>query len=485
MNTRHRTRNTFTCTRIISLTALGASASGAFSEVITVDDDGKADFASIQAAVDYASDGDEILVAPGVYTSDHPAHVVDLLGKAITLRSSDGPEVTFIDGEGARRGIACFNGEAADTLIKGFTIENGFAAWIDYDGDGHDTFNESGGGMYNFSSSPTVINCRFENNWGEYGGGIFNRESSPTLQYCIFNDNSAEYAGGAIYGKESSLSLDTCTVRGNTSTGWYSYQNGGGGIHSSSGIATLTDCLFEDNSANYYGGGLHSSHSSTATLTNCTFRNNMADWGGGTTCSGGTATLVDCTFTENSASGDSGSGGGMHGIETTLTLIDCTFMNNVADWGGGLSSWGSSTLHGCTLTGNSSNYIGGGILNAANEGILTLDNCVLQNNNSAFFGAGLGNHQSTIPVLTDTTICENTPDQIDGDWIDSGGNTVRDNCISDCFFDFNDDGVVDGYELTLILGAWGTDDPTADIIEDGIVDGNDLTIILASWGACP
>ena len=211
----------------------------------------------------------------------------------------------------------------------------------------------------------------------------------------------------------------------------------------------------------------------------------MADWGGGTTCSGGTATLVDCTFTENSASGDSGSGGGMHGIETTLTLIDCTFMNNVADWGGGLSSWGSSTLHGCTLTGNSSNYIGGGILNAANEGILTLDNCVLQNNNSAFFGAGLGNHQSTIPVLTDTTICENTPDQIDGDWIDSGGNTVRDNCISDCFFDFNDDGVVDGYELTLILGAWGTDDPTADIIEDGIVDGNDLTIILGSWGACP
>ena len=112
MNQRHRTRNTFTCTRIISLTALGASASGAFAEVITVDDDGKADFASIQAAVDYASDGDEILVAPGVYTGDHPAHVVDLLGKAITLRSSDGPEVTIIDGEGLRRGIACFNGEA-------------------------------------------------------------------------------------------------------------------------------------------------------------------------------------------------------------------------------------------------------------------------------------------------------------------------------------------------------------------------------------
>ena len=53
------------------------------AEVITVDDDGKADFASIQAAIDYASDGDEILVAPGVYTGDDQRpHVVDLLGKA-------------------------------------------------------------------------------------------------------------------------------------------------------------------------------------------------------------------------------------------------------------------------------------------------------------------------------------------------------------------------------------------------------------------
>ncbi len=34
----------------------------------TVDDDGKADFDNIQAAVDAASDGDEILVEPGTYT---------------------------------------------------------------------------------------------------------------------------------------------------------------------------------------------------------------------------------------------------------------------------------------------------------------------------------------------------------------------------------------------------------------------------------
>ena len=94
-------------------------------------------------------------------------------------------------------------------------------------------------------------------------------------------------------------------------------------------------------------------------------------------------------------------------------------------------------------------------------------------------------NEESNPTLSGTTICENTPDQIDGEWIDNGGNTVRDLCISDCFFDFNGDGVVDGEELTYLLGTWGTDDPVADVNDDGIVDGNDLTIILAGWGACP
>jgi hypothetical protein len=39
-------------------------------------------------------------------------------------------------------------------------------------------------------------------------------------------------------------------------------------------------------------------------------------------------------------------------------------------------------------------------------------------------------------------------------------------------------------ELTYLLGAWGTDDPVADVNDDGIVDGADLTDILASWGQC-
>tara|TARA_Y100000294_G_C8238804_1_gene209893 strand:+ start:92 stop:253 length:162 start_codon:yes stop_codon:yes gene_type:complete len=51
---------------------------------------------------------------PGTYTSTQDAHVVNMLGKAVTLRSvspsnADVVAATIIDGENSRRGIACFN----------------------------------------------------------------------------------------------------------------------------------------------------------------------------------------------------------------------------------------------------------------------------------------------------------------------------------------------------------------------------------------
>jgi hypothetical protein len=40
------------------------------AKTVTVDDDGPADFNNIQAAIDDATDGDEIIVADGTYTGD-------------------------------------------------------------------------------------------------------------------------------------------------------------------------------------------------------------------------------------------------------------------------------------------------------------------------------------------------------------------------------------------------------------------------------
>ena len=47
--------------------------------------------------------------------------------------------------------------------------------------------------------------------------------------------------------------------------------------------------------------------------------------------------------------------------------------------------------------------------------------------------------------------------------------------------DFNHDGAVNGGDLTILLGSWGTDSPGIDLNNDGVVDGRDLAILLAAW----
>jgi hypothetical protein len=54
-----------------------------------------------------------------------------------------------------------------------------------------------------------------------------------------------------------------------------------------------------------------------------------------------------------------------------------------------------------------------------------------------------------------------------------------------CDADTNDDGMVDVTDLTNVILAWGSDDPSADIDGNGVVDVSDLTAVILAWGACP
>ena len=57
--------------------------------------------------------------------------------------------------------------------------------------------------------------------------------------------------------------------------------------------------------------------------------------------------------------------------------------------------------------------------------------------------------------------------------------------ILPCVGDLNGDALVDGADLTVLLGAWG---PCAgcpsDLDGDGVVDGADVTVLLSAWGTC-
>ena len=59
-----------------------------------------------------------------------------------------------------------------------------------------------------------------------------------------------------------------------------------------------------------------------------------------------------------------------------------------------------------------------------------------------------------------------------------------------CLGDLNQDHVVNGADLGLLLGAWGvcpggTPGCLGDLNNDGVVNGADLGLLLGAWGACP
>jgi len=80
------------------------------------------------------------------------------------------------------------------------------------------------------------------------------------------------------------------------------------------------------------------------------------------------------------------------------------------------------TVSDSTLTGNTSVYGGGAILN--NNGTLTVTDSTLSNNTGGYYGAGGILNLGTLYLGT-SDFSNNTPDNIVGGYIDLGGNTFN------------------------------------------------------------
>lgn len=63
---------------------------------------------------------------------------------------------------------------------------------------------------------------------------------------------------------------------------------------------------------------------------------------------------------------------------------------------------------------------------------------------------------------------------------DTGFDTIRLGTRASLLGDLNGDGVVNGADLGLLIGAWGGSGP-ADLNCDGIVDGADLGLLIGAW----
>ena len=111
----------------LALTALGLSLLFILPSVFAATLRVPQDYATIQAAVDAAQNGDVVLVSPGTYYE----HVV-ISAKTITLASlyytTNDPqyiETTIIDAQGTGSVIQTDAGDGPETTIVGFTIQNG------------------------------------------------------------------------------------------------------------------------------------------------------------------------------------------------------------------------------------------------------------------------------------------------------------------------------------------------------------------------
>ena len=272
-----------------------------------------------------------------------------------------------------------------------------------------------GGGMFNDSGNPTLVNCTFSRNFALRGAGIYNFNSnSIMLTNCSITENMTlcyilppgedEGRGAGMYNQDSNLILINCTFSNN----WAFYErapSSGGGIYNVNSNVMLTNCLFSKNSASG-GGGIYNNQSKLD-LTNCTFTKNVEGYVGGGICNvaDSNLTLTHCTFKNNSSGYD---GGGVSNYESNPELTNCTFSHNVAQWHGGgvYNSGGSLTLANCTFSGNSTSIEGGGGMHDY-DSKTNIRYCTF-NGNSAFGRGGAIEFQDSLATITNCIISENS-----------------------------------------------------------------------------
>ena len=230
------------------------------------------DYSSIQKALDNASTGDTVLVAPGTYYENIIWPHID----GIILLSECGPDSTIIDGGGGGDVIRIGTGVDSTTVIKGFTIKNAISGIYCYMHSSptivgniiteHITGAREGGGICcKGGSSPLIVNNTIKNNTT---CGIYCKDSSPLiLGNTITNNNIGSQAG--IYCKYSSPVIANNTISSNKCKGIYIWagaptitgntitDNFTAGIFCAGGISRSYPVISENIISNNRGDGIY------------------------------------------------------------------------------------------------------------------------------------------------------------------------------------------------------------------------------------
>ena len=168
-----------------------------------------ADYATIQEGIDASSDGDTVLVQPGMYVENinFNGHNIVLGSLFLTTGDADYISSTIIDGNGDGSVVSFGLWEDNRSCITGFTIQNGrnYIGW--------------GGGISCRYSSPIIRNNIITYNWSfAIGGGIYSLESGqPIIEGNIIAGNLA--SSGAYGGDGGGIWISSGIIRRNLIVG--------------------------------------------------------------------------------------------------------------------------------------------------------------------------------------------------------------------------------------------------------------------------
>jgi hypothetical protein len=298
------------------------------SNRLNVYPDGSGEHPTIQAAIDAASPGDEVVLWEGIYTGAGNRDL-DYGGKAITVRGATSPDHIVIDCEGAGRGFNFITGEGPDFVVSNLTVVNGDAGGLyggailcEYSSPTIQgcTFdnNASGGGAVALqSSSPRIADCRMSNNSGSEGGAIRCFDGSNAyIAGCMFSGNFGG-SGGAVYINGSAPMIIECSMTGNGA-------DDAGAVYAFSSEVYLTHCLISGNTCLGEGGALYFNESSVM-VANSILTGNRGARGGAVKAYQCNPTLTLCTISGNEATETGGAvcaADGSHPVVTSSVLWD-------------------------------------------------------------------------------------------------------------------------------------------------------------------
>jgi hypothetical protein len=321
-------------------------------------------FPTIQAAVNAATDGDRILIAPGTY-----AERIAWTGKGLSLIGTDGAGSTIIDargvpGTGPAIDVDLVSGQIF--LAQGLTVrgdEARFASGITYFGGAGMLLARGehiiqgcviedcsitnwpgfglrfGGGVLVYGiSTVRVFDSVFRNNSGDTGGA-FAAEGAGEIRGCLFENNTALSEGGAALLPPDLIALEDCTFRNNTAPL-------SGAVRVGSNAAAITRCVFIGNSA--------------------TDGNGQGGIGGA--IRGSISSVFQCVFAGNTAST---LGGAVGSFASSIDIESSLFLDNNAPTGSAVSVSQDATASNTIFWGNT----GGGIIAASSA---TVEYCVVQ-----------------------------------------------------------------------------------------------------------